>query len=86
MNLEEKNGYPHHLTFESVKALVEFVTGELNRMALEGRNAQNTGLPLTQTQKERLKNEQAQKRAAAAKAKANKTTTQSGGSRSDHRR
>ena len=69
--LESSHGAPHVLTQQGLSALIQFAESELTAIQVRGKHGQNTSLPLTDTQKQRLKDEQkktAEKRAAKAQA------------------
>ena len=66
---EQQWGFPHQLSHEGLRAINQFAEAELGALVVNGRGSANTSLPLTDTQKTRLKAEkdQERKRAAAAR-------------------
>ena len=56
--LESSHGAPDVLTQQGLSALIQFAESELTAIQVRGKHGQNTSLPLTDTQKQRLKDEQ----------------------------
>ena len=56
-NMEQMWGYPHKLSHEGLRAINEFAEAELTAMIIVGKNSGSSGLPLTDTQKQRAKGE-----------------------------
>ena len=56
-NVEAQWGFPHQLSHEGLRAINEFAEAELSAMVIAGRNGGTTGLPLTETQRQREKGE-----------------------------
>ena len=71
-SLLQRSGFPHQLTHEGLRDMNQFAEAELTQMVVTGRGSQNTTLPLTDTQRSRLKGEKEadKRRTAAAKASA----------------
>ena len=65
--IEQNWGFPHRLSHEGLRAINQFAEAELGAMIVSGRGSANTSLPLTETQKSRVKGEkEAEKKRAAA--------------------
>ena len=56
-NMEQMWGYPQKLSHEGLRAINEFAEAELTAMIIVGKNSGSSGLPLTDTQKQRAKGE-----------------------------
>ena len=56
-NVEQMWGYPHTLSHEGLRAINDFAEAELTAMVISGQNGTTTGLPLTDTQRQRAKGE-----------------------------
>jgi hypothetical protein len=67
--IEQQWGFPHQLSHAGLRAINQFAEAELGAMVVSGRGSANTSLPLTETQKSRVKGEKEseKKRAAAAR-------------------
>ena len=72
ISLRNVLGLPHVITVAAVQQVMQFAEAELSALALLGGSAQNTGLPMTENQRNRLLQQKAteQRRLAAKAAKA----------------
>ena len=52
--LKNKLGLPHMISMEALREVMEFADTELSALALIGNSSQNTGLPLTDNQHQRV--------------------------------